>query len=190
MSGDPWLMVVDMQHVFADPDSPWASPDYPSASAAIRRLRPLFGRRVALTRFVAPEVPRGSWVAYYQQWPFALDPARQMQYNLMPEFPVDDATVISRPTFNKWDAQTRAALGDTDEIVLTGVATDCCVISTALVAADDGVHVRLVADACGGSTKEDHDRAVAVMALYGPMIEVTTVEAVLAQLAPTGGAAG
>ena len=183
MTSQPWLMVVDMQHVFADPDSPWAAPDYRSASEGIRRLRPAFGRRVALTRFVAPAEPRGSWVAYYRQWPFALDPARQGQYDLMPEFPVGDATVISRPTFNKWDAQTRAALGDTDELVLTGVSTDCCVISTALVAADDGVHVRVVADACAGSTQADHERALAVMALYGPMIEITTVDEVVARLA-------
>lgn len=176
---EPWLMVIDMQRVFGEPSSPWFTPDYATASAGSVRLRPAFGSRVALTRFVAPAVAEGAWVPYYELWPFAIDPALVGQYDLMPEFPVGDATVITRTTFGKWDAATAAALGGTDEIVLTGVSTDCCVISTALAAADAGVHVRVVTDACAGLSPADHERALAAMALYAPLIELTTVDEVL-----------
>ena len=50
-------------------------------------------------------------------------------------------------------------------MVLAGVSTDCCVLSTALAAADAGVRVRVVADACAGVSEAGHERALAAMAL-------------------------
>ena len=44
--------------------------------------------------------------------------------------------------------------------MLAGVATDCCVLSTALAAADAGCLVEVVADACAGSSDEAHERAL------------------------------
>jgi nicotinamidase-related amidase len=67
-------------------------------------------------------------------------------------------------------------------MVLTGVSTDCCVISTALAAADAGVAVRVVSDACAGISENDHQRALDAMALYAPLIEITSVDAVLESL--------
>ncbi|WXF89963.1 isochorismatase family protein [Curtobacterium flaccumfaciens pv. flaccumfaciens] len=52
------------------------------------------------------------------------------------------------------------------------MSTDCCVLSTALAAADAGATVTVVADACAGASDEDHDRALAVMRLYAPLITV------------------
>jgi nicotinamidase-related amidase len=68
-------------------------------------------------------------------------------------------------------------------MVISGVSTDCCVISTALAASDAGVHVRVAADACAGLSPADHQRALAAMALYAPLIEITTVDDVLESLA-------
>jgi nicotinamidase-related amidase len=65
-------------------------------------------------------------------------------------------------------------------MVLTGVSTDCCVISTALAAADAGVAVKVVTDGCAGLSPADHQRALDAMALYAPLIELTTADAVLA----------
>jgi nicotinamidase-related amidase len=76
----------------------------------------------------------------------------------------------------------RGILGEDATMILVGVSTDCCVISTALAAADAGVRVRVVEDACAGVSDADHDRALAAMALYAPLIEITTAEAVLGEL--------
>jgi nicotinamidase-related amidase len=65
---------------------------------------------------------------------------------------------------------------------MAGVSTDCCVLSTALGAADAGVHVRIAADACAGLSEQDHQRALDTMALYGPLIEITSVDEVLETL--------
>jgi nicotinamidase-related amidase len=63
---------------------------------------------------------------------------------------------------------------------VTGVATDCCVLSTVLAAADAGVPVRVVGDACAGSTDDDHRKALELMALYAPLVALTSTAEVLA----------
>lgn len=183
--GEAWLVVVDMQRVFSG-DSPWASPDYARASEGIRRLLPAFGGRVVFTRYVAPQPPTGAWVPYFEQWPFALVPPDDPFYDLTDEFHPGDHPVVTRTTFGKWGPELAAATGGAAEIVLTGVSTDCCVLSTALPAADAGVHVVVPADACAGASAEDHQRALDAMALYAPLVEITSVEEVLGALGPRG----
>jgi len=181
VSAGSWLVLIDLQRIFGEPQSEWFTPRFAEAEAGAVRLRQLFPGRTALSRFVAPETPMGAWVPYYERFSFALDPGNAGLYDLMPALPPGDAVLIERSTFGKWDAGTRAALGDTRDIVLAGVSTDCCVLSTALAAADDGVRVRVVADACAGLTDADHRRALNIMALYAPLIEITTVEEILAE---------
>jgi nicotinamidase-related amidase len=170
-----WLVAIDMQRIFSDPSSPWSSPFYSEAADALARIRPAFGDRAVFTRYVAPAHPRGAWVPYFEQWPFALVPADDPLYDLDPRF-AGEPRIETRETFGKWDAGLAAAVAGSEEIVLAGVSTDCCVLSTALAAADAGVHVRVVTDACAGSTLADHDRALAVLALYAPLVELTSVE--------------
>ncbi len=179
---EPVLVVVDMQRIFGEPGSEWLTPRFAEAQAVIERLLPAFGDRVVFTRFVAPEHPRGAWVPYYEQWPFALVPADDPLYDLVEPFRETGHAVVTETTFGKWGPELRDALGDAGEVALAGVSTDCCVLSTALGAADAGVAVRVVADACAGLTDADHQRALDAMALYTPLIEITDSERVLAGL--------
>ena len=167
-----------MQVVFGEPGSPWFTPGYPAIEATVLRLVETFGDRVVLTRFVAPGQPQGSWREYYRQWPFALVPPDDRIYELMPAFGGSVAPVVTRTSFGKWGEELAAAVGDADEIVLAGVSTDCCVLATALAAADAGMRVRVVADATAGVSETDHERALAAMALWAPQITVVTAEAV------------
>jgi nicotinamidase-related amidase len=178
-SSDPWLVVIDMQRIFGEPTSEWFAPRFAEASAGVRRLVAAFGDRVIYTRFIAPSSPRGAWVPYYELWSFALDPASAQLYDMMPEFDTAGHIVIDRPTFGKWDDELAGLLGPAAEMVLVGVSTDCCVLSTALAAADAGVHVRVAEDACAGVSDADHQRALDAMALYTPLIEISTVSEVI-----------
>ena len=53
MSG-PWLVVIDPQRIFADPDSDWGSPMWADAVAHINDLLPRFAGRTIITRWVPP----------------------------------------------------------------------------------------------------------------------------------------
>jgi nicotinamidase-related amidase len=166
------LAVIDTQNVFADPASPWATPRFAEIVKPIQRLVAEFTPRVTFTRFIAPERPTGAWRKYYEQWPFALRPADDEIYDVVKEFSSAKPTVDAT-TFGKWTPSLAAEVGD-GRLVLAGVSTDCCVLSTALAAADAGVEVQVVADACAGVTDESHEQTLAVLRLYSPLIEVVT----------------
>jgi nicotinamidase-related amidase len=117
-------------------------------------------------------------VPYYEVWGFAREPADSPIWAISGLEPGDDP-VIDEPTFGKWGRRLAAITGDAP-LVLAGVSTDCCVLSTALAAADDGRFVRVVADACAGASDEDHRRALDAMALYRPLITITDVPTLLA----------
>jgi nicotinamidase-related amidase len=171
--GEQWLVVIDVQEIFGEPPSPWAAPRFGEVLPVIRHLVDRYAGRVVFTRFeppLPPAGPEGSWVDYYEQWPFALEPATRASYDLVLD--PGDAPVVSRPTMGKYGSDLLAATADSRNLVLCGVSTDCCVLSTALAAADDGAWVRVVRDACAGATDADHERSLAAMAFYAPQIEV------------------
>lgn len=178
----PWLVVVDMQEVFADPDSPWGTPGFAEILPRVRALIDAAGDRAVLTRFVAPQTPEEAWRDYYRRWPFALQPPTAPAYRIVDALASGDRPVVSLPTFGKWGPELDRVVRGARDLVLAGVSTDCCVLSTALAAADAGAHVRVAADACRGATSEDHDRALDAMRLYAPLIEVTDTEAAVALL--------
>ncbi len=180
---EPWLVVIDMQRIFGEPESAWFTPRFAEAAAGVERLAPAFGRRIVHTRFVAPATPEDAWVPYYDLWPFALVAPDDPLYDLVPSSSIADHPVVSATTFGKWGPDLDGAIGGSREMVLAGVSTDCCVLSTALAAADAGVHVRVVADACAGLSDADHQRALDAMALYAPLVEITDIAAVVASLA-------
>jgi nicotinamidase-related amidase len=170
------LAVIDMQRVFAEPDSPWAAPRYAEAAAGVRRLLPAFAERVTFTRFVAPGRPTGAWQAYYERWPFALQPPDAPLWRLTDDFAGRAPHLMDATTFGKWTPELAARVRPEGRLVLAGVSTDCCVLSTALAAADAGVETLVVSDACAGADDASHARALDVMALYGPLIRIITVD--------------
>ena len=180
MSGRPWLLAIDLQRVFGDPSSAWCAPRYAAAAANVVRLASHFGDRSVFTRFVAPGEPSGAWVPYYEEFPWALQPADSRLYELTDDVAAYAGRTVSATTFGKWNADLRAVVGEQPSLVVAGVATDCCVVSTVLAAADAGVSIRIATDACAGSTDDNHQKALDVMALYGPLVTLATTDEVLA----------
>ncbi|MGW0208209.1 cysteine hydrolase family protein [Streptomyces sp. NPDC003233] len=178
------LAVIDMQRVFAEPASPWATPRYADAVAGVRSLLPAFADRVTFTRFLAPGEPAGAWRAYYDAWPFALQPPDAELWHLSDEFADLAGHVVDATTFGKWIPELAARVGPDDRLVLAGVSTECCVLSTALAAADAGTEVLVVADACAGVDDDSHLKALQIMDLYRPLVRVTTVDDLLAEAGP------
>ena len=179
MHPDAWLVVIDPQRIFADPASQWGSPMFPGIVDPVRRLATAAGRRTAVTRWVPAAHPQGSWAAYLEAWPFAAVREDDPLLEVVPELADLGSAVVSLPTFGKWGYALQALTGPLPHLVLAGVSTDCCVVSTALAAADAGATITVVTDACAGSTLENHRAALDVMALYPPQITLATTAEVL-----------
>lgn len=174
MTGAPQLVVVDMQQVFADPASPWATPEFAAILPAVVRLVHAFADAVTFTRFVAPSQPVGAWGTYYERWPFALQPPEAPLWGLVaPLEALRRRATVDATTFSKWGAALAGRVGQ-GTLVLAGVSTDCCVLSTAVAAADAGVPVHVVADACAGVDEASHRRAIDLLALYAPLVQIVT----------------
>jgi nicotinamidase-related amidase len=171
------LAIIDLQRIFAEPESGWATPDFQRVVKPTQRLVELFAPDVVFTRFVAPEHPTGSWIPYYEQWPFALQPPDSYAYQLVDEF--RGAPTLDKTTFGKWGAELAEAADG--QLVLSGVTTDCCVLTTALAAVDAGVAVQVVEDACAGVDEASHHKAIDIMRLYSPMLEIVTVDELAAR---------
>ncbi|MFK3837006.1 cysteine hydrolase family protein [Microbacterium sp. NPDC087868] len=176
-----WLIVIDPQAIFAAPDSAWGSPFFAEALPRIRALAESFGERVLVTRWMPTADRATSWGDYFAAWPFADQPPTDPLFALVAEAStLSPLPTLDLPTFGKWGADIERIVGRGAHIVLAGVSTDCCVISTALAAADAGAHVTVAADACAGSTAENHAAAVQVMGLYPPQITISDTATVLA----------
>jgi nicotinamidase-related amidase len=180
------LAVIDMQRVFGDRGSPWFTPRFAEIVGPIQQLVGAYRPRVVFTRFVAPAVPTGAWRHYYDQWPFALQPPDARIYELVDEFAHEPAPTVDATTFGKVGDELSEMLGG-GRLVLAGVSTDCCVLSTALAAADDGVLVQVVADACAGVSDESHAKTLDILRLYGPLVEVISLDEAIRQAPGPGG---
>ena len=171
----PLLAVIDMQRVFGEPDSDWFAPRFAEILGPVRQLTEAFAPRVIFTRFIAPQKPAGAWRQYYEQWPFALQPPDARIYQLVDELAGEQGPTLDATTFGKWNGRLSAVVAG-GRLMLAGVSTDCCVLSTALAAADDGISVQVVADACAGLTDESHAKALYILRLYSPLEPFFTKE--------------
>lgn len=171
------LIAIDLQRIFRDPDSVWCCPDYDAALRNVERIAAAVTTPPIFTRFVRDPQEEGAWREYYDRWPTTRldpnDPAWDLEVgSLAPD------TTLDAPTFSKWGAEL-AQLPVSTPLVLTGVATDCCVLGTALGAVDAGRQVILVTDACAGGTSDAHAKAIDLLGLLDPMITLTTTDELL-----------
>jgi nicotinamidase-related amidase len=169
----PWLVVIDVQHVFTEPASGWYAEGAAAAVAAIERLMPHFAGRTVVTRFVRDPREAGAWSSYYDAWSEFRIPPDHPRWELS-LVPPAGAPVIDEPTFSKWTDRLVDVVGAAD-LVLCGVATECCVLSTAFGAADAGRSVTVVGDACAGASTAAHEAALALLHANAPLISVTTL---------------
>lgn len=174
-----YLIVIDPQRIFADPESPWGATGFANIVEPIRELAAAHAGRVIVTRWVADTVPRGSWREYFNTWPFAKLPPDDVHFDIVDQLADIADTTVTATTFGKWIPELTAITGPQPHVVLAGVSTDCCVISTALAAADAGAYVTVASDGCAGSTNHNHAAALDIMGLYEPQIRVRLTRQIL-----------
>lgn len=183
-SESPWLVIIDMQTIFREKKAWWV-PTFDEVITPIRKLAGKFAGRTILTRFVAGSINcNGSWLPYYKDFPWAVVPDSDPIYDIVDPLRdlIRDDNVVAMPTFSKWGDETigvRAKTGAYPHLLLTGVATDCCVLSTAMTAAEAGAFVTVVLDACAASNEDRRIAAKNILEGYAPLIDIKTVEEIV-----------
>ncbi|MEO5314666.1 isochorismatase family protein [Pseudarthrobacter sp. CC12] len=175
------LVVIDMQRVFRD-EGQWQVPRYDEIVPVIEQLQQELGSSAVFTRFVRDETEHGAWAAYYQRWNEMRYPANSNAWDITIDVP-GTATVVDAPTFSKWGPQLAALVPEGTRMVLTGVATDCCVLSTALGAVDAGRFVTVISDGCAAVADQAQQQTLALLGLLSPMCEVMTSDQYLSRRA-------
>jgi nicotinamidase-related amidase len=175
------LLFIDFQNVFSEERGGyWPIEDYQKTldTALQVKNKLLSGDKnnvtIITTRFLPPDPIKGQgWIDYYKDIPKEMHNKEYPGYKLSNGVPKD--IIISASTFGKWNAiqnHFNNIIDEFDKVYITGVSTDCCVLTTALAAVDSGIKVFIVENACSAENKEDHNRAINVMKGYGPNLNV------------------
>lgn len=176
------LVLIDMQRIFQEPESQWFVSNYPEAESKLAQLRGHFPQAI-WTRFVRDPQEHGAWKTYYERWDQCRAEPDSERWDLTLEPDAQD-DVLSLSTFSKWGTQLSELTAGFDHLVVAGVATDCCVLSTVLGAVDAGKQITVVSDACGGATPEAHQQALDLMNLLSPMVQIVTTDQLSEMLEP------
>ena len=177
------LVVIDMQRAFLELGA-WHVPRFTEAAGAVARLVDA-GLSPIITRFVPDPAEEGSWSAYYDRWhTMRLDPADSIWDIDLPG--VGIGATVDLPTFSKWGEELARRIPVGGELILTGVATDCCVLATALGAADAGRYVTVVTDGCAGQNDQAHEATLNLLELLSPIVTLSTSSELIDRLHKPG----
>jgi nicotinamidase-related amidase len=165
-------LAVDMQRLFAEPDSPWCVPWLPRVLPQIAELARHHPDRTVFSRFIPPGRPEdmpGAWRDYYKQW-------RAMTQQNLDERLLELVAPLPElvPPAHLCDKAVYSAFGNpklapwlraqgTETLIVSGGETDVCVLATVMSAVDLGFHVVLAADALCSASDKTHD---ALLLLY------------------------
>jgi nicotinamidase-related amidase len=182
-------LAIDLQRLFADPDSPWAVPWLPRVLPQVSELARRHPERTVFTRFIPPQQPEempGAWRDYYRRWyvmtqqhidPRLLDLVEPLAALVPPAHVCDKAvySAFGNPKLLPW-LRTRGY----DTLIISGGETDVCVLATVMAALDAGFHIVLPTDALCSVDDRTHD---ALLLLYrqrfSQQIATATTEQVL-----------
>ena len=180
------FVFIDFQLVFQE-NTNWCVPKFDlaleTALFAWNKIKNQCTFSVA-TSYVPPNIT-GIWKEYFDKFPdIPTDPSNKI-YNLADNLDKQYITKARYSGFSKWnvlkECYTTCNLINQDKnlpketydiLYLCGVATDCCVLSTALDAVDSGIKVYLISDACASGNDKNHERALNIMKGYSPNIEI------------------
>jgi hypothetical protein len=172
------FLFIDFQKVF-ETDTVWNVPDFKQtlnqANIAYQLVSKYRYVRPIATMYLPPPISKNSvWETYFNKYPsIPRNPCDDL-YDLCNEVPTQ--SVLDYSTFGKWDDYMNQCANNATNVFITGVSTDCCVLSTALTAVDSGKKVYIISDACAAGTTENHNRAIEIMKGFSPNIEVITTK--------------
>ena len=179
-------LVVDMQELFrSHPD--WGSASLTGIVPPIQRLLKAKPQNAYFSRFIPPQQmdhATGAWRRYYQRWHrVTLDRMDPNLVNVIEELRPWERGIVDKLGYSalgnlEFRRQVTQAEGRC--LILSGVETDVCVLSTAMEAMDLGLRVILPLDAIASSSARCHELALQIIhERFDEQIELATVDDIL-----------
>ena len=181
LGADTVHVVVDMQRLFAE-ETGWRVPDLAALLPPIGKLIAHRPARALYARFITPASiadAKGAWQSYYRQWPQVIrdrlpdgifDLVAPLARDAAPnqQFDKEGFSAFSGPSFPGMLRDLGASA-----LVLSGVETDVCVLSTALEAIERGLRVVIATDAVTSSSPAGHRATLDhVLPRFEPMLDL------------------
>lgn len=180
-------LVVDMQEMFrSHPD--WGTEVLTRVIPPIRRLLEARPDNAYFSRFIPPQRAdhaSGTWQRYYRRWAsVTLDNLAPGQVAIVRELRPWAKRVADKVGYSAManPVLRQAAISHSDHcMILSGVETDVCVLSTVMEGVDAGLRVILATDALTSSSTACHERALAILHdRFDEQVELATVDQILA----------
>lgn len=180
-------LVVDMQELFrSHPD--WGSDSLSTIVPPIQRLLRARPESAYFSRFLPPaqaEHAIGAWQRYYRRWHRVtlerMDPSLVDVVAELRPWAQRLVDKIGYSAMTNADFRRLATTAPGHCLILTGVETDVCVLSTVMEAMDLGLRVIIAADAVASSVAECHGLALQIMEQrFDEQVEIATVDEIIA----------
>ena len=181
-------LCVDMQKIFLEP-GPWFCSETKKIIGPIKEIIQQFPKNTWFSRFLTPNNPQefsNSWRRYYEQWKVVtqerIDPdlldieqtllKESIQPKIFEKYTYD--------TFKNPDLNNALKENAVSTLILTGVETDVCVLSTALSGVDLGYRIILCSDAMTSSDIKNHDFVIGSLAeRFDQQIEIAPIDSII-----------
>ena len=170
------LLLIDFQKIFNDKSHSWYCPGFEQAlNTALSCYNKMNGNncKTYITGFLPPDTSVQVWKDYYTKYSDIPSSDDNSCYELDDKLKnlENVEKVIWSQTFGKWDKISQYINKEVKEVYICGVATDCCVLSTALSAIDKNMKVYIIEDGCA-SNDTSHNNALNIMKGYNPNIVI------------------
>jgi len=151
----PLLLIIDVQNAY-DQNQPWECPNITQAVENIKLIaKSKITDNIYATAYIAPTHPQGVWKDYNEKYSdINKDPyANEIISSVKALCPSDH--IYTKSTYSAMKIADMAEVAmNAPYVIVTGVTTGCCVLSTVMDLIDMGIYVYLVKDATAGSSIE------------------------------------
>ena len=169
------FLFVDFQKIFEKGD--WKVPEIKNTLTRAKIARDTVAKIRNITTIATRYLPPhgvclrnkdDAWFKYFKMYPnVPNDPDHEM-YQHIENISCDLSWESSG--FSKWNHS--STYTSPFNVFITGVSTECCVLSTALSAIDAGATVYIISDACAAGSKNDHNLGLNILSRFAPNVQI------------------
>lgn len=185
------LLVIDMQNVYTVGQA-WACERIETACTSVQRLlRSGCCGDVIFTRYLAPEKPKGVWKEYNRvnreinqdPWLNEILPELLPWVTPGPDGSPARYSLLTKDVYSAFGiSEVRERACRAGRVVITGVVSECCVLSTVFSAIDEGCKIIYLRDAVAGVTRQADQEVEHILSGLAPLhLEMMDTEEYLRQ---------